>query len=598
MSYDEASLGFAIDAPDGIFGDAGEFFASIGDNVYGFISAGVRQNMTFVDYDGYFAAADFGTSYSIVAESTDLFGGLSAGRVSFEVRTVDGFLLGESVDAGGFDAVTAVASFDRYVINVFADFDGFYSLRIVNNDIVEGNPIGENIATGGVYSAAIDFTGDIDRFTFFAEAEKQYNISIISSLDDLFLEVEDVFLRSADFIVADEGGLFVFTPAASGIYNLLVSSNGFRGRGDYAFAFDEVVEASPVVPEPSAPPPDPTPVAPVQPDPDPAPTPTPAKPEPAAPAPAAPSFSQPVIEMTSVENVADIEAVRATDVDGFSLLYSISGGEDRELFRIDGSTGLLSFIAGPDHEAPDDDDRDNIYEIEVTATDEDGLEAIQTISVLVEDEGATETNDQIHGADGRDLIQGLGGRDRLKGFQDRDTLLGGEGDDVLLGGIDNDQLRGGDGDDLARGQGGSDRIFGNTGDDQLLGANGEDTLKGGADNDRLVGGGAADRLFGGVGDDTLIGSAGEDRLVGSAGDDVHTGGTGSDRFIFRVNAGDNTITDFESGVDKIRLQNGAERFEDLSIEATAIGVRIGVTGTTITLLSVDEDQISQSDFLF
>lgn len=57
------------------------------------------------------------------------------------------------------------------------------------------------------------------------------------------------------------------------------------------------------------------------------------------------------------------------DPDGDDISYSLSGGADKDLFDIDPSTGLVTFKAAPDFEAPDDADGDNSYEIVIRASD-------------------------------------------------------------------------------------------------------------------------------------------------------------------------------------------------------------------------------------
>ena len=57
------------------------------------------------------------------------------------------------------------------------------------------------------------------------------------------------------------------------------------------------------------------------------------------------------------------------DADGDTLTYSITGGADKDLFTIDASTGVLSFIAGPDYEDPGDSGEDNLYDIAITVSD-------------------------------------------------------------------------------------------------------------------------------------------------------------------------------------------------------------------------------------
>jgi Ca2+-binding RTX toxin-like protein len=67
---------------------------------------------------------------------------------------------------------------------------------------------------------------------------------------------------------------------------------------------------------------------------------------------------------------------------------------------------------------------------------------------------------------------------------------------------------------------------------------------------RLVGTGS-----GVAGNDTLLGGGGNDRLFGMGGNDTLTGGTGVDKFIYSANFnnGNDTVTDFEVGIDKIVL---------------------------------------------
>lgn len=69
------------------------------------------------------------------------------------------------------------------------------------------------------------------------------------------------------------------------------------------------------------------------------------------------------------ENDLFVTTVQAGDVDGQGATYAIAGGADAALFSIDLATGVLSFLAAPDYEAPGDADFDNVYEVTVSATD-------------------------------------------------------------------------------------------------------------------------------------------------------------------------------------------------------------------------------------
>ncbi len=67
------------------------------------------------------------------------------------------------------------------------------------------------------------------------------------------------------------------------------------------------------------------------------------------------------------ENVKEITVIEATGVEeGFGINWTLSGGVDRSAFNLDGD-GKLSFRNTPDYEFPTDSNKDNVYEIEVTA---------------------------------------------------------------------------------------------------------------------------------------------------------------------------------------------------------------------------------------
>ena len=78
-----------------------------------------------------------------------------------------------------------------------------------------------------------------------------------------------------------------------------------------------------------------------------------------------------------------------------------------------------------------------------------------------------------------------------------------------------------------------------------------DDLDGGEGTDDLDGGAGADLLNGGQGDDALDGGKGDDRLIGGAGRDD-----------FELSAGEDTILDFEDGIDVVSVRS----FKDLTLE--------------------------------
>jgi serralysin len=239
-------------------------------------------------------------------------------------------------------------------------------------------------------------------------------------------------------------------------------------------------------------------------------------------------------------------------------------------------------------------------------------------------------DDEVRGWDGADTLNGGDGSDRLRGENGNDVLNGGEGDDFLWGDAGTDTLNGGNGTDTlsytyARtagvsinltsgvktgeaagdtyvsierfqltnqstladsftGSAGNDWVAGYKGADTLNGLDGNDTLNGGEHNDVIDGGNGADKLIAGTGNDTL------------------TGGTGADQFWFDVgHFGNDTVTDFEDGVDKLRItkQPGIDSIGDLTISQQWANVLITLPdGSTITLNGTTTGEIDASDFLW
>jgi len=228
-------------------------------------------------------------------------------------------------------------------------------------------------------------------------------------------------------------------------------------------------------------------------------------------------------------------------------------------------------------------------------------------------------NDTLSGGAGADVLSGGIGHDVLLGGQGQDFLSGGDGDDglqgggeadSLFGGAGNDTLSGGDGDDRLQGAVGADVLLGGAGADTLSGGDGGDLLSGGAGGDRLLGGDGADTLSGGLGSDTLSGGDGDDLLAGGedadaldggAGNDLLAGGAGNDAFVFHLDAADgqDTITDFERGQDRIQLVGG----DVLAAVADAVanqtlaggGLEISIAGETVRLEGV-ASELTVADF--
>ena len=253
-----------------------------------------------------------------------------------------------------------------------------------------------------------------------------------------------------------------------------------------------------------------------------------------------------------------------------------------------------------------------------TATDQftytirDASGATDTATVTLTVNGETNTTgtggaDEFVGGGGADLFDGGGGADTLSGGGGLDTLIGGGGRDLLSGGGGGDDLSGGGGGDtlegnggkdLLNGGGGKDLLQGGGGKDTLIGGGGKDTLEGGGGRDLLQGGGGRDFLDGQGGKDTMEGGNGRDEIVGGRGSDILTGNGGRDVFIFGRGDGRDTITDFSQGQDKIRIEDGAESFGDLTIVQAGADVRITFANVRITVEDDLAENFEANDFIF
>ncbi|MFI0402523.1 MAG: VCBS domain-containing protein, partial [Cyanobium sp.] len=204
-------------------------------------------------------------------------------------------------------------------------------------------------------------------------------------------------------------------------------------------------------------------------------------------------------------------------------------------------------------------------------------------------------NGRVHLNSGNDtFISNLtAGTIAVHGGAGNDSLIGGAGDDrSTLQGITNSGLVGGDGDDTLVGRGGADILDGDGGnstadadidtvDYSQDGGSGAvtvnlttgtatdswgttDTLRsienviGTALADTITGSAVANVLRGGNGDDSIFGEAGNDTLVGGMGADNLTGGIGINVFLYNAtNEGNDSITDFASGTDKLSFSTSA-----------------------------------------
>lgn len=202
------------------------------------------------------------------------------------------------------------------------------------------------------------------------------------------------------------------------------------------------------------------------------------------------------------------------------------------------------------------------------------------------------TNDQKEGTENGEHMQGGQGDDFLYGGGGRDLLFGDEGNDDLLGATGADKIYGGDG---------ADEIDGGTGNDVLSGGRGRDNLEGGAGNDTLNADDGNDRVNGGAGNDTLRGGNGNDVLIGGTGDDTLLGGNGADIFRYGVNHGNDIVSDFQDGDDRIDLSAfGFSSFAEVKALAQNVGGDVLFTfgpDASLVIENITKSELGTLDFI-
>lgn len=290
-----------------------------------------------------------------------------------------------------------------------------------------------------------------------------------------------------------------------------------------------------------------------------------------------------------------------------------------------------------------------------------------------EDVEGSEFLDFLTGDAGSNTVFGLGGEDFLIGAAGDDALYGGDDFDVMEGGLGADSIFGGDGiGDIAlfssvvdgdpstpgvndtlifdlsspiigaatsaanissapvredfigsdvEGFGGSQtvsNIFYTQGFPEapiILGGEQSDEFYGGAGLEIFLGQGGDDTLMGGGGGDVISGDAGNDDLWGNGEVQLAGGGTSlvadgiTDLFYFDDADGEDTIHDFEAGIDVLFFYGEAitnitqltftdiDTDFDMIVDSTLIEYDVGIP-SSITILNADAASVSSGLFFF
>ncbi|NWF44299.1 heme peroxidase [Hydrogenophaga sp. D2P1] len=255
------------------------------------------------------------------------------------------------------------------------------------------------------------------------------------------------------------------------------------------------------------------------------------------------------------ENTTAVTTVTATDgTFGDVLTYGIAGGADAGLFTIDANTGVLSFVAPNNFEAPADSNGNNSYDVIVKVTDLSGLIDTQTLAVNVTNvnEAATgSVNVTVYttNVNVAQTAQTAATLTALSTVVDPDApaypltyqwqqqnaagvwfnIAGATS--ATLANRSNATLRATS--TINDGFGPATYISPET---VKVGTSGNNTLVGTAGADLVLGLAGTDNLTGGAGDDTVDGGLGNDTLRASVGDgnDTYIGGAGIDAYNLSV----------------------------------------------------------------
>lgn len=187
--------------------------------------------------------------------------------------------------------------------------------------------------------------------------------------------------------------------------------------------------------------------------------------------------------------------------------------------------------------------------------------------------------------------------ENLTGGSSRDYLTGNNSANVISGGDGSDLIYGADGDDILKGGNGADVIVGGKGEDTLSYADAEEGVNASLTWSVHASGEAEGDWIFGV--ENLEGSSFDDILTGDHLDNILTGGDGADTFKANDHFGNDTIADFEDGVDMIAMTgNLVNGMDDISISSRGDDAVISDDhGNTLTVTGA-ADLITESDLLF
>jgi len=161
----------------------------------------------------------------------------------------------------------------------------------------------------------------------------------------------------------------------------------------------------------------------------------------------------------------------------------------------------------------------------------------------------------IEGTNGNETLHGTSGNDFLNGRLGIDTVIGGLGDDTYNVNHRDTKV-------VEDFNGGIDTIRASVGY----------ALPDHVENLQLVGNNSNNSATGNALPNIIIGNGGANVITGGGGNDILTGGAGADTFVFKRGDRSDIITDYENGLDVVRLDDhGFSTFEEVRAAMTQVG---------------------------
>ncbi len=311
------------------------------------------------------------------------------------------------------------------------------------------------------------------------------------------------------------------------------------------------------------------------------------------------------------ENSTRVAGITATDADpGQTLTYSMAGGADAALFSIDPESGVLSFVAAPNFEAPRDVGANNVYDVVLRVSD--GIEATdQAFNVTVNNvnEAATGTlNISSYTTNSLLGVETSANLTAINSAVDPDGMsnLRYQWQSQGVNGVWNN-IAGANGLTLNNQSGATVRLSATYNDafgsntlvsveNGVIGTSLANTVNGAAGNEFILGLGGNDTLSGGAGNDVVDGGTGNDvlRATLNDGNDSYLGGAGTDTYDLSVitaavtldlSAGTansaQTGADTLSGLENLILGSGQDVVKDA---LGANNIQLGAGNDTLSLV--------------